>query len=91
LFALAACPPLTERAYRVDAADTCTGTRCSGCTHRADILLRFESTETEVCVDEVRPVLRVGEQMIVRGYFHPLIIHIDSVQRVPGTTPTSAP
>ncbi|HEX8612106.1 MAG TPA: hypothetical protein VF800_12535 [Telluria sp.] len=95
LFAMATWPPLTERSYGVAVTSTCTGRRCSACTYRADILLRFDYTDTTICVDEVQPTLRIGEQIIVRGYFHPLMIHIDSVRRAsaapPVPTPTSAP
>lgn len=83
-------PPIEERAFQVQAVHECKGPKCSGCTHRARAMLRFEWTDTAICADEVQPPLRDGEQMIVRGYFHPLLIRIDSVRRPPATEPGDA-
>ncbi|RSZ56236.1 hypothetical protein HF313_21965 [Massilia atriviolacea] len=84
-------PAISERAFRVEAVRQCSGPKCAACTTTASAVLRFESMRTALCVDHVQPPLREGESMIVRGYYHRLMIRIDSVRRAPGATPTSRP
>ncbi|MDQ1832379.1 hypothetical protein [Massilia scottii] len=75
-------PPLTERVFRVEDVNQCTRS-CLECTYSASIVLRFETMTTWICAEDVRPRLREGELILVRGYFHPLMIRIDSVLRAP--------
>ncbi|ATQ76511.1 hypothetical protein CR152_19810 [Massilia violaceinigra] len=91
ILAMLMSPPLVEREFRVGTTNECTGSKCNSCRYRAATLLRFESTDTDICVDEVKPALRQGERMIVRGYFHPLVIQIDSVRRAPAAPPAPMP
>lgn len=76
-------PPLTEQAFRVEDVHQCRRS-CLQCVYSASIALRFEHMSTSLCADELRPRLREGEPILVRGYFHPLMIRIDSVRRAPG-------
>lgn len=84
IVAMLSLPPLAERELSVAQVQACTGKQCFACAYKAQTLLRFEVTDTAICADEVQPALRAGERIIVRGYFHPLLIHIDAVRRAPG-------
>lgn len=94
LCAMLGAPPVEERTFQAQAIRECTGPKCHMCKREAKTILRFETSTTSLCVDEVQPPLRDREPLIVRGYFHPLMIRIDAVRRAPAAplaSPAAAP
>ncbi|WP_223164733.1 hypothetical protein [Massilia mucilaginosa] len=83
LCAMVGAPALEERTFQAQAIRECKGPKCHVCKREARTILRFETVTTTLCVDEVQPPLRARESIIVRGYFHPLMIRIDAVRRAP--------
>lgn len=94
LSAMLDAPALEERSFQVQGTRECSGPKCHACRREAKTILRFETSTTSLCVDAVQPPLRDREAVIVRGYFHPLMIRIVAVRRAsaaPLASPVAAP